>query len=218
MTNLRMWWYRHGQRSNFGDELGIEILRALGNQVERVPLNQADMIGIGSILELAAHEGRQGLVVWGSGFMTAGKPVPKLDVRAVRGTLTRSALGVDVPVGDPGLLCSLLWKRPPVKHRIGVIPHLSDNNRYPWADVVIDVTAPVVEVLHQIGSCAAIASSSLHGIIAAHAYGIPAMRLHHPLIIGGEHKWADYITGYDADLETVQRRLLDALPEGVSRG
>ena len=213
-----MWWFREGHKSNFGDELGAEILRALGNRDERVPLPHADMIAIGSILEFAAAEGRDGLAVWGAGFMTAGSPASKLDVRAVRGKLTASALGVDVPVGDPGLLCSLIWKRPAVRHRVGVVPHLSDDNRYPWADVVIDVTAPVAEVLHQIGSCAAVASSSLHGIIAAHAYGIPAMRLHHPRIIGGEHKWADYITGFDADLETVQRRLLDALPEGVNRG
>lgn len=215
MTEVGMWWFRPAPgTSNFGDELGPAILERLGYRVRRVPLEQADLITCGSVLELAEQKARPGATVWGAGFLTpTGRLTKRLRVAAVRGTLAaRQAAAPDAALGDPGLLVPLLWDQPwRSRHRLGVVAHYVDRTPYPWADVVIDPTRPVEEVIEGIRSCHTIASSSLHGLIVAHAFGIPTVRLEHPKVIGGHHKWVDYLSALDAPLDTVQKRLVGAL-------
>lgn len=215
MTALDMWWYRPpAGHTNLGDELGPAILTRLGYEVRRVPPDRAELVACGSILEMLDRQGRDGTMVWGSGLIGRGGCTRRLDYRAVRGRLTAAKLGHNdaIPLGDPGLLVSELWPRPPVRYQVGVVPHYVDGRTFPWADVVIDVRRPVDEVVAQIGACATIASSSLHGLVVAQSYGIPAVRLHHDRVIGQDFKWADYLTGVAPDLATVQKRLLGALP------
>ena len=64
------------------------------------------------------------------------------------------------------------------------------------ADAVIDVLRPVDEVVYEITKCQYILTSSLHALIVAQAFGIPAQRLAHPRVLGGDTKWRDYATGY----------------------
>jgi pyruvyltransferase len=197
VSELAAWaWTRpNGKPPNFGDELGPVILSRLGYTVRRVPLSDADIIACGSVLEAVASAARPGAIVWGAGLMH-GRPVDvsRLDVRAVRGRLTATTLGLNVPLGDPGVLVPSLWNRPRVKHRLGVVRHYVDTNPYPDADVVIDVDRPVDEVVRAIGECATIASSSLHGLIVATAWEIPAVRLPHANVVGGDFKWLDWIS------------------------
>lgn len=195
-------WVWRGRHPNFGDELGPALLERLGYRVRRVPLRDADIVTIGSILEAVAATAKPGTIVWGTGTQY-DKPcaASHLDIRAVRGhrtathtSLTTSPGDTSVPVGDPGLLVPRYWPRPTVRHHIGVLPHYIDTRSFPWADLVINPTDGVDEVIEAIGSCAAIASSSLHGLVIAQAYRIPAMRLHHPQIVGGDHKYTDFLT------------------------
>ncbi|MGW7520071.1 polysaccharide pyruvyl transferase family protein [Streptomyces sp. NPDC054796] len=212
MSVVAVWnWSQAGVR-NFGDELGPALLERLGYRVRRVPhIGEADVIACGSVLEYT-QQARPGLIVWGSGLIRGGEcDTSRLDVRAVRGRLTARRLGVTVPLGDPGLLVSALWDRPPVRHPVGVVPHYLDDRPYPWADTVIDVTRPVDEVIAAVGECAAVLSSSLHGVIVAQSYGIPAMRLHHDQVLGGDFKWADHATALAEPVEALQQGLLAAL-------
>lgn len=192
----KVWAWSEGVR-NFGDELGPVILSRLGHPVERVDdISEANIVTIGSLMEHAAIHARPGTVVWGSGVMYGDLlAAAHLDVRAVRGRITAHALGVDVPLGDPGCLVPYLWHRPPPRYGVGVVRHYMDTRDYPWADLVIDARGDVDEVIEQIGSCRRVASSSLHGLIVADAWGIPTMRLHHPEVAGGDVKWADWISG-----------------------
>lgn len=185
-------WSKPGQ-TNFGDELGPAILSRLGHRVRRVSLPEAEVVACGSILDQIGH--RPGLVVWGAGFIRNVSRAPTgVDVRAVRGRLSAGRLAVDV-TGDPGCVVPQLWDRPTVRHQVGWVPHYIDPRPAPWADITIDVAAPVDDVITQIGSCARIAASSLHALIVAQAWGIPTMRLTHPKIVGGDYKFTDYLSG-----------------------
>ena len=63
---------------------------------------------------------------------------------------------------------------------LGIVPHFKDlaavSAQYPKDEQsrVIDVTNPVEDVVDHIASCERIASSSLHGLIVAQAYGVRA--------------------------------------------
>jgi pyruvyltransferase len=74
----------------------------------------------------------------------------------------------------------------------------------------------VDDVIAQITSCAVIAASSLHGLIVAEAFGIPAMRLPHALTGGDDaafvdYKFTDYLTALDRPLPVIQQELVGAL-------
>lgn len=203
-------WAWSGGVANFGDELGPHILARLGYRVTRVEsMADADLLASGSLLEAAAEQARPGAIVWGSGLMHDDPvvDVSALDIRAVRGRLTAKALGINVPTCDPGSLVPELYKRPRCRYRTGVVRHYVDKRRYPWADVVIDASDPVDEVIDAIGSCHRIASSSLHGLVVAAAWRIPTLRLHHRDVAGGDFKWSDWLTS-DHDTDA----LLECLP------
>jgi pyruvyltransferase len=199
-------------RENFGDALGPAILRRLGWTVRDVPVGDAEIVACGSILHMLTDPRT---AIWGSGAMSPQRQpgVTPARVLAVRGHLTASMLGVDVPTGDPGLLVSALWDRSPARYRMGVVPHYVDANPYRECDLRIDVTAPVDDVIAQITSCSVIASSSLHGLIVAQSFGIPVMRIPHERVGGGNYKWVDHLTSLDTDIEAIQQRLVDALGE-----
>jgi len=209
---MRVWAWSDGV-ANFGDELGPIILERLGHPVERVDtIDQAEILACGSLLEHAAREAAPGTIVWGSGLMHGDTAdLSHLDVRAVRGPLTARAAGLDpdIPVGDPAILVPGLWAKPHISRGLGVVRHYVDKRECPWADAVIDADRPVDEVIEFIGSCRAVASSSLHGLIVARAWGIEVMRLPHPGVAGASFKWLDWLAGWhDAspdELEVVLR-------------
>ncbi|CTQ31918.1 polysaccharide pyruvyl transferase family protein [Jannaschia rubra] len=136
-------------------------------------------------------------------------------------------LGIDWPAiyGDPALLMPLLF---PMERRarydVGIVPHLVDAAEVPPSlsqmpgACVIDVTAPPLEVARRIADCRRIVSTSLHGIIIAHAYGIPATRLILSGRIRGHGvKYRDYIEafGETSGLPTIDARQVaqDDLPD-----
>lgn len=206
---MKVWAWSEGV-SNFGDELGPVILEQLGHGFERVAtIEEADLLACGSLLESAAVNAKPGAIVWGSGLMFGDTTdVSHLDVRAVRGRMTALACDlVDVVTADPGALVPELWPKPSTRRDVGVVRHYVDQTDYSWADATIDATAPVDEVIEFIGSCRRVASSSLHGLIVAHAWHLPTLRLPHPGVAGGDFKWADWLSGLDDP-----RRLVEVLP------
>ena len=144
------------------------------------------ILTVGSIMHLA----RTGDVIWGAGVN--GKKTPDdhhfsdLDVRAVRGPLTRDYLmrrGTKVPdvLGDPALLVPELypelakWKSKPMRD-ILVVPNLND---WPVAQSCCDIevlnpTRPVMECLEAICRSRFVVGSSLRAIIVAESVGIGA--------------------------------------------
>jgi hypothetical protein len=86
--------------------------------------------------------------------------------------------------------------------------------------MVIDLCQTVEKVVADITSCDCIFSSSLHGLIVAHAYGIPAVwiRPGGP-IMGDDVKFHDYFASVGTRVDPVHLRepTLDLLKRFASR-
>jgi pyruvyltransferase len=193
--------------NNFGDLLGPVIVerilaqRGLSDRSTRT----RRLLAVGSILRLAGD----GDTLWGIGAngksLTATFPFTHLDVRAVRGPLTREFLdqkGIAAPAiyGDPGLLVGRLWsldelRRGGPRRQVAIVPNLHD---YPKAlqmhgNTVVNPTAPLWKVLSAIASSDLVVGSSLHGVVIAESLGIPAR-----LVASQsepEFKYLDYFQG-----------------------
>jgi pyruvyltransferase len=216
-------------KENWGDALNPLLINGLtGRRViksNRVVNLRRDPVYavVGSILDNAWE---RHLVVWGSGFKHAGATVqrePRV-VHAVRGPLTRDRLlqlGISCPrvFGDPALLYPQIY-RPArqTRYALGIVPHYVDSAHpllAPFEEspdvLIIDVTGGVNHVVDAIHQCSVIASSSLHGIIAAEAYGIPAVWVQlSDRIAGWPFKFRDYYLSTGRTVEPVA--LADSRP------
>jgi pyruvyltransferase len=166
---------------NFGDALSKPIIeRLLKREIKstHTPFEHK-LLSLGSIL----HSALNGDVVWGTGIMTGWFPehISQLDVRAVRGPLTRDILlkkGIQCPAvyGDPALLIPLLFPEftcNPVRDYI-VIPHASETSLFANDPNMVSPREPWETVVKKITESKFVIASSLHGIIVAEAFGIPA--------------------------------------------
>jgi len=177
---LKVFWFRRPRPGNFGDILTPLILSHYGYSVQHAMAEDADYVMVGSIAKIVLPQH----TVLGSGVMTAN---PTLCAQArwrwVRGPLTRAAVlrnGGSCPeiYGDPALLLPRIVPPAAKQHALGIVPHYVDYDTVralnPHVPVINPINADPLEVIAAITSCEKIISSSLHGIITAHAYGIPA--------------------------------------------
>ena len=190
---MTAWWSQSPRPGNLGDVLTPVILQGLGFRVKHAPRDQAQLLAIGSIIRFArAHH-----TVWGSGAMWAkDKPSPGARYLAVRGPLTREVVlraGGDCPeiYGDPALLLPLIHDIPVEQtHEVAIVPHYVDEKgvraRYRNWHIISPLNANPLVVVDRIRACKAIVSSSLHGIIVAHAYGIPAAWVRFSNLLDGD--------------------------------
>jgi pyruvyltransferase len=203
-------FYRRGYKiRNFGDELSPVLVAAIlckkypGRMWDtRSKTNKA--LAIGSILHFASDCD----VIWGSGIN--GK-IPgeehrfqNLDVRAVRGPLTRNALlekGINCPniFGDPALLVPRYLKvglnRAGARADFVIIPNYNDIPLFSGVENVISPLDPLKKVVRQILGSRKVISSSLHGVVLAEAYGIPAVLLLPEGFSENIFKYQDYYEG-----------------------
>ena len=209
---LPLFWWGEDPFINFGDYLSQKLVERIVESplrcfIKKPPRNEKKLLAIGSVFFFAFD----GDVIWGSGIN--GKTLEKnhyrfnrLDVRAVRGPLTRQFLienfHIDCPetYGDPALLFPYFFpefkrKENPSYDYI-VIPHFTERTLFPKSDFanIVYPTDPWHEVIEKILDSKFVISSSLHGIIIAEAYGIPARLLR---ITENQHlfKYRDYYLG-----------------------
>lgn len=159
------------------------------------------LFAIGSILDGSSYK----TLIWGSGFREHYSKYRGGKIYAVRGKLTQSLLPdhikkKDLAIGDPALLLPLVYTPDcSVVHKIGIVPHFIDydyfSSTYSHKYYIIDVkTSDVEKVIKQICSCRFILSTSLHGLIISHAYGIPALWIKKGWINSSEFKFYDYFS------------------------
>jgi hypothetical protein len=92
---------------NYGDVLGLVVLRALGIKPEPPVAGEPCLFAVGAIL--GAHHYRSAcassVVVWGSGIDNRSDSEAPLDFRAVRGPIARDTfrLPADTPIGGGGI-------------------------------------------------------------------------------------------------------------------
>ncbi len=205
------------RHNNLGDDLNYYLIKELTgkhifNYNSFFHAHKTNYICIGSIVEDMTNEDS---IIWGGGVMHPEYPdfVCPQKTTAVRGPLTRRYImkhyNIDIPqiYGDPALLMPIVYK-PKVKkvYNYGIIPHISELNDLRIIDfisstpnsVIIDLKnynswKGVIDLLCQ---CEMIASSSLHGLILADAYGIPNVWMClNKDTGGGEFKFKDYYEG-----------------------
>lgn len=210
------WWYGG---KNWGDILTPFLIQRLSGKRARRALRPGAHFVVGSIL----HRLRMESSVWGTGAISPRhipKPLPSgVTFHAVRGPKTRAILqaaGAEVPdiYGDPALLAPYLFQAEPcLKWDVGVIPHYNDTPvlQVPQSDSiqVINIEAGLNQVVQEVLSCACILSSSLHGLVLADAYGIPAAWLQvdeGARLVGRKFKFVDYLlsTGREPITTTVR--------------
>lgn len=169
------------------------------------------LIAVGSLLESANKH----CVVWGTGMAQPSVPIKPRQVIMTRGLLSQEVVKIrggkilSKECGDPALLMPLLFN-PQVekKYDITIIPHrahykemkrdveLSKQNVH-----IINLTTgsdvEIENVVKEMKQSRLILSSSLHGLIVAHAYGIPALWVHFEDMAGGDFKFRDYFSSVD---------------------
>lgn len=208
---MKVFWSRCGHgHGNFGDKLTPLFLDLLQLRYEWAAPEEADLIGIGSLLEKIPDDFEG--VVWttGSMFESTRKTLPGAKILAVRGNLTAKILGTKptVTTGDGGLLCHLISERCKKQFKVGIIPHFVDQENAALKDLVsrhseicvIDVCAPTLEVIQNVGACEHILSSSLHGLILADSLEIPNQWIEFKgsagAISGAGFKFRDYYSNF----------------------
>lgn len=196
-VNLNAWITVDSTHNNVGDYLSLivvdEVCKLFGIDIDKTVRTTKHLYAIGSILL-----GYQDATIWGSGF---GYDVTKksffrlnallhrfyhdTDIRLVRGPETRRILkkkGIDCPelYGDPAVLMPLFYNNKEVGHtrKYCVIPHYSKLEKYKGIENVVGTfTKDYKRFIDEILKSEMVISSSLHGIILAEAYGIPAIML-----------------------------------------
>lgn len=232
---IKSFWYisRSIGKHNIGDTLTpIIVEHFTGKKVEFVEREEKEkLIAVGSIMQAM----RRNDVIWGTGVMRESDKfefTKYCKFLAVRGKLSEKVLGIKCGVyGDPALLLPLIYNPESVTaYDVGYIPHYIDKVNFFLKNIVgknelfIDVEGDWKKVIRQIKSCKKIVSSSLHGIIIAEAYGIPAVwEEYSNNVIGNGFKFRDYLTGTGRDpqspgafppignLKEIQNKLIDSL-------
>lgn len=216
-NTVRLFWWNEKviqgkSKENYGDLLGKYLVEKISEKLvvfawpkrwSILDYFQPIYVTIGSVLTHVNYK----CIVWGSGIISKKYSIKKAKFLAVRGPQTRKFLlnlGYDVPeiYGDPALLLPSYFNPTVEKnYRFGIVPHYSDWKRVKdWFPVnddvfVIDMMTDDIEAkTKEFLQCEKIVSSSLHGIIIAHAYGIPAVwQKFSDKVFGDDIKYQDYL-------------------------
>jgi pyruvyltransferase len=188
-VNLNYW----DDKPNLGDAISPIVVEYLLKQ-KNLSLDMSvqktkHLYAIGSVISA----GIQDCTVWGSGvlYTTLGYRIKDrdLDIRSVRGPMTRMLLmeyGYVVPeiYGDPAIFMPEIYKPSNVQksYKYGIVDHkngskhLNDLSGLDGNYILIDIkTRDYKKFIDDLVSVEYVISTSLHGIILAESYGIPAI-------------------------------------------
>jgi pyruvyltransferase len=167
---------------------------------------------IGSLLD---NLNKSNAIICGTGFQNENAIVLKKPAKiiAVRGPLSRNIFlkhNIECPevYCDPALLLPSFYMPENLekKYDVGIIAHYIDKEMLNQKKIInngltyhfIDIETDWEKIIDEINMSRYIISSSLHGIIVAHAYNIPAGRIKlSNNIIGGDFKFNDYALSMD---------------------
>jgi hypothetical protein len=203
----QLWWMEGPYPGNFGDILNPYVVEKLTGKPPLYAAKGAGVLAIGSTIRFALDDAK----VWGAGTPRMSDRLnPRARYLAVRGPLTARLVtesgGVAPDVfGDPAALLPLLYRPRPSTRRyaLGVVLHHAHEGllRFEGDVRVIGVLRAGYEgieaFIDELCSCERILTSSLHGLIVSHAYGIPAQWFTVPdaaaTVPGDGTKYHDYL-------------------------
>lgn len=212
---MKIYYYDNGEDNNpdkwsknWGDIVAPTIVKHFSNSKDlkttRLRSETPKLLSVGSVMFAARYDD----FIWGTGVISKTQrlyPLNQKNIFATRGPITRQFLinlGYSVPeiYGDPALLYPQIYN-PEIEttHEWGIIPHYIDVD-HPMVQTLvergvkfIDICAGEEEFVDQLKSVKKVISSSLHGLIAADAYGIPNARINLTgKLAGGDWKFKDY--------------------------
>jgi len=199
--------------NNFGDAMSHYLAKKISGK-EPVLLSAHEeslkYMVTGSIL----NNDVKNAIVWGCGVANSNdRIIPKTKIAAVRGRLTgkicrEQGVHFDEVYGDPALLLPRFYNpKRNIKYKLGVIPHYADLKIFfdsighsaeqleSMGIKVINVLDDVETVVDNIIQCEKTISSSLHGIITSHAYGVPSLwTKFSDGVLGDGFKFLDYFS------------------------
>lgn len=178
---------------NVGDDLSMVVtdfmLKRKGINPNKIVKETKHLYTIGSIIQY----GYVDATVWGSGFaynpyfeigLFHRSGFRNLDVRCVRGPLSRKTLidlGHDCPevYGDPAVLTPLIYNPKIEKSKdYIIIPQVEREYEFEGIgedENIVSMNNDYTYVVDKIKSAHKVISSSMHGIILAESYGVPAV-------------------------------------------
>jgi len=239
-NRIRLFWWNEKKiqgksKENYGDLLGkylvekISKKKAVWSKPSQFCISNIwshIYVTIGSILP---HVNKN-CIVWGSGIISKQDAIKNAEFLAVRGPQTRKFLlqkGYNVPevYGDPALLLPKYYNSKVKKtYKIGLVPHYSDYKMLelfykedPDILLISLMTNDIEKTTDNFLKCERVVSSSLHGIIVSHAYGIPSVwQKFSNNVFGDDIKYQDYfesvsITPYTPEIIDKKMVLKDFL-------
>ncbi len=210
--------------ANAGDAFSARLARhVFGIEPEVVGperQNRTNLLLVGSILQWADCNS----IVCGAGLLServrpVAVPCRIIMIRGPHTHRTLDAVGIAAPASyaDPGVLAPLLFaRRDAVPGRVGLVAHYVDLDTG-WVAVcrdkgihVIDPAQALESYFDALQSCEVVLSSSLHGLVFAHAYGRPAIWIElGDRVIGNGFKFLDYYSSLgvaDDEVSTIRIR------------
>nr|WP_232528435.1 polysaccharide pyruvyl transferase family protein [Microbacterium sp. MAH-37] len=129
--------------------------------------------------------------------------MPGATALAVRGPLTEERIGASgAAYGDPGLLVSRWVRRPSRRAAIVAVPHGHHRSHEGLAALLasepgrastVDVHQGAASAVREIAAGEVVLTTSLHGLITADSFGMPAVwTMLEPALDGADFKFRDY--------------------------
>jgi pyruvyltransferase len=198
---------------NVGDRISTLIVEHVAQHpvatTGRDACTCSNLIAVGSIM----HWADECSTLWGCGALDPRYPIkPPRRVLGVRGRLSADLLRrnhIDCPdiFGDPGVFLPELFSiTPSGLIPIGFVPHCNDA-KSPFTErcrregiAILEVGFDPSAFVERLTACARVISSSLHGLVIAHAFGIPAAwialsEMHGPGV-STDFKFFDYYSSF----------------------
>lgn len=173
------------------------------NRLKKPETQRPVILAIGSILSRSLPN----FMIWGAGFMNNDDSFEGGNIYAVRGKYSAQILyekgfGYCNVWGDPALLLPLVYNPQITKrYKLGIIPHYSEYSQfkkeYNTENIINLHTTKIEKTIRKIIECHYILSTSLHGLIIAHAYGVPAIWIKKNYIFTDGLKFFDYFSSVD---------------------
>ncbi|WP_415401075.1 polysaccharide pyruvyl transferase family protein [Tateyamaria sp. SN3-11] len=180
-----IFWWEEPYPGNLGDIINPYVVEGLTGIPPKYAQRGTGIYPIGSIIKFA----KAGCQVWGAGSPHEEDQLdPEADYRSVRGPYTRDLVlrcggKCDEVYGDAAWFLPTIF-RPNVEktHKTGLILHYQHEEAPLQFDPAIRQIGirrlgyhQIEEFLTEMLHCERIVSTSLHGVIIAQAYGLPAM-------------------------------------------